>query len=150
MRDWRNLLFLSRRAKVLGDNTVRRAYQLQSQSQGLLRHLIPGSPFELSSGFLLSCAAPLFEEKRNTRVQALVADFQNPRRVHGAGAGAGFAAHDNPIDAFEIQAGQRPQERFEGEKLDVCAGPAKVTDAGSILKTLDADAHPDVRTPGKF
>ena len=41
------------------------------------------------------------------RVQALITNLHDPSRVHGAGARAGFAAHDHPIDSFKIQAGQR-------------------------------------------
>ena len=55
------------------------------------RHLIPDPAFEFAPGLLLSCSPPLLKEKGDACVEALVADFQHPRRVHGAGAGAGFA-----------------------------------------------------------
>jgi len=69
-----------------------------SDSQWLVRHIIPRPPFKLSSGFLLSCSTPLLEEEGHARIQAPVADFGDPRRVHRAGSKAGLTAqiHPNP------------------------------------------------------
>ena len=61
---------------------------VSGQSWCRYRHLIPRAAFEFASDLSFSCSAPLLEEKGNVRVQALVANFCHPSRVHGAGAGA--------------------------------------------------------------
>lgn len=79
--------------------------------------------------------------------QALVADGFGPCGVHGAGAGAGLAAHDDPVHPLQRQAGERAEERLAGEELDGGAGAGQVADAGVVILRLHADAHPDVRRP---
>ena len=102
--------------------------------------------FQLSAGGRLPDAAPLFEEERNARAAALVANGKNPFFFHRAGAGTAFATDNDPMNSGEIDRSQVFQERLDGEKADrgVC-GAEVVNSREAVLLVLDADTPPDVR-----
>ena len=81
------------------------------------RHLVPGTPVELASGSALEDAAPLLEEKRDTRCSALIADVKNPGSFHGPRSRPRLAADDDPMDPTQIEIGKRTQEWLQREKL---------------------------------
>jgi len=62
--------------------------------------------------------APLFEEEGNSCIEALVSYIDSPIGFHRPCARAGFAADDYPIDATQIDIGNRTQEGFEGYEFD--------------------------------
>jgi hypothetical protein len=66
-------------------------------------HLIPGATFEHAPGLLLVRPAPLLEKERDPSPQTLIADVRHPDLLQRTRTGTGFAAHDRPLDAFEIQ-----------------------------------------------
>lgn len=113
-------------------------------------HFVPGAAFELAAGFLFVHASPLLEEEGCLGLAALLLNINHPTFLHRAGAGAGFSADDGPIDVLQVQFRKRPEQRFEGEELHVGMRLAQAVDAVDVVLVLDADAHPDVRLPGKL
>lgn len=109
--------------------------------------VVPGAAVEGAAGAFLLHAAPLLEKERNVRLFALAPDAGDPFGMDWPCAGAGFATHDDPVDAAEIERAQVAEERFERQEFDGCAGVSEMVDAGFVLRGFDADAHPDVRGP---
>ena len=92
-----------------------------------------------------------FEEEGNADGVALIAEAPDPFRVHRPGAGAAFAADDNPVDVAEVYGAEVFQEGFDGEEPDVAVGGSKGIDAGqAVLLVFDADTPPDVRAESGF
>jgi len=100
----------------------------------------------VAAGFGFADAAPLFEEEGGFVFAALVAEGEDPVFLHGAGAGAAFAADDHPVDVAEIEFAEVFEERLDGEEADGGVGFLQVSDAGNaVFFVFDADAPPDVR-----
>ena len=59
-----------------------------------------GVVVEEAAGEFFAGAAPLFEEEGEVLLVALVAEAADPIGLHGAGAGAAFAANNHPVDAL--------------------------------------------------
>ncbi len=55
-------------------------------------------------------AAPLLEEERYTCTQTLIADLADPLRVHRSSAVPTLAAHDDPVDPFELEGSDRSEQ----------------------------------------
>lgn len=111
------------------------------------RHLVPRPTVEDSARLLLLDAAPLFEEKWHTGFLALVAEIDDPLRVHRPRTRSRLTAHDHPIHAGEIEVRQRAKQRLERQELDHRARVAEMIDAESVIIVFDADTHPDVAGP---
>jgi hypothetical protein len=62
---------------------------------------------ECSAIFFLVYTAPLFEEEGNVCIKALVSYIDSPFGFHRPRARAGFAADNDPVDAFKIDIGNR-------------------------------------------
>lgn len=58
--------------------------------------------FKTSPEFGLAYAAPLFEEERDFVFAGLIAKREDPFFLHGACAGAAFAADNHPVDVAEV------------------------------------------------
>ncbi len=58
------------------------------QRDQYVRHLVPGSSFQLPSRLLLVHTTPLLEEERHAGIEALIPDVRYPRPINGPGAGA--------------------------------------------------------------
>ena len=65
--------------------------------------LVICASFESSAGERLSYPTPLFEEKRNLRLLALISNGSDPFCLHWPCARAAFASYDHPINAGKIQ-----------------------------------------------
>src|SRR5262245_8437360 len=59
----------------------------------------PFPPVQLAATGFGTESAPLFEEKRDLLLPALIADFTDPSWVHEACARSAFTAHDYPINS---------------------------------------------------
>ena len=97
------------------DHMHRKARRAAAVSAG--RHFVPGTPVKLASGSALEDAAPLLEEKRDTRCSALIADVKNPGSFHRPRSRPRLAADDDPIDPTQIEIRKRTQEWLQREKL---------------------------------
>lgn len=64
-----------------------------------LGQLVEGAAEQLTAGGFLADASPLLEEEGHTGGGALTMEVLHPGGVHRAGAGATFAAHDDPVGA---------------------------------------------------
>ena len=69
--------------------------------QWLSGNFVPSSPVQNAAVAFLEYTAPLLEVERHAGGLALIADVASPIGLHGAGAGPGFAAYDDPADARE-------------------------------------------------
>ena len=67
------------------------------------RHLIPDAAIKGAPGGLLIDTPPLLEEEVDACIDALVADVADPVGVHRSRLGAGFSAHDSPVDAAKVE-----------------------------------------------
>jgi len=67
------------------------------------RHLIPRATFEHATGFLLVRSTPLLEKERDFGPQALISYIRHPDPLQWTRTRTGFAAHNRPVDAREIQ-----------------------------------------------
>lgn len=104
------------------------------------------SALKLSAGCGLADSTPLLEEKWNAFALALIANGKNPLFFHRSGAGAAFAADDDPVDTTEVYRAQVFQQRFDREKADRSIGGTEMIDSReAVLPVLDADTPPDVR-----
>jgi hypothetical protein len=61
----------------------------------------------------------LFEEKRHSRREALVADIPNPRCLDWPSARPGFATNNHPVDAIQWQIRDLPNERLDRKEADL-------------------------------
>jgi hypothetical protein len=110
-------------------------------------HLVPGSAAERPPRLFLVPAAPLLEEKRNPRTSTLIPHVDRPIRIHGTSLGTRLASNNHPVDAFEIEVAQRPEQWLQREELDHRFRRPKVINARKVRVTLDADTHPDIGRP---
>lgn len=105
--------------------------------------------FEASPEFGLAYAAPLFEKEGDFVFAALIAKRKNPVLLHGAGAGAAFAADNHPVDVAEIELAEIFEERLDGEETDGGICFLEIGDArDAVFFVFDTDAPPDVRLLG--
>lgn len=70
--------------------------------------------------------------------------------MHGAGAGAAFAADYQPVDAGEVQAGEGAEQGLGADEADGGGDGAEVVDTKRVAGVLDTNAHPDVVGPVEF
>ena len=97
----------------------------------------------------LVCSAPLLEEERDICGKALVSNIGSPFGQHWSCAGAGFAADNDPIDAFEIDVWNWAQKRLKGNELDDGRRFSEVVYAEPAIRILHSDAHPHILRPGE-
>ena len=64
---------------------------------------------------------------------ALIPDIRDPAFLHGPCLRAGFAPGYDPIDALEVEVGQRANERLQGAELD---------ESTRLTQGIDAVDHP--------
>ena len=92
-------------------------------------------------------AAPLLEEEGYAGGVTLVAQIAGPGLGHGAGAGAAFAADDQPVDALQVEVGEGAEQGLGAYEADGGGHGAQVVDAEGVALGLHADAHPHVGRP---
>ena len=129
-----------------------RAAELPARSGGAGRadgEIVPLAAVQEAAIAFFEYAAPLLEVEGDAGGEALVADVGGPFPVHRAGAGAGFAADDNPVDAVQVEAGQGAEEGFQGQELDGGVGLAQQVNPANIAVGFHADAEPDLGRPGE-
>ena len=80
--------------------------------------LVVCASLENSSGERLSYSTPLFEEKRNLRLLALISNGSDPFGLHWPGTRTALASYDYPIDAGQIESSEILQERFDRKESD--------------------------------
>jgi hypothetical protein len=68
--------------------------------------LVVCASFENSAGERFSYSTPLFEEKRNLRILALISNGSDPFCLHWPGAWTAFASNNHPIDAGQIESSE--------------------------------------------
>jgi len=116
----------------------------------ITRHLIPRAPTKFSACLLFLHPTPLFEEKRHTRIVALVTNVEHPCRIHRPSARTGFASNDHPIYFLQVEVWYRTKKWLDGKKLDMRACFAKVVDTVDIIAILHGHTHPDIFRPRKI
>ena len=116
-------------------------------SNNVLRHLVPCLAFQQPAGEVFARAPPLLEEEWDLFLDASIADVDYPVGIHGAGMRPAFAADYDPIDAGQVHAIQRPQQRLAGKEADTGRHRPQVFDTVADPHILDAGADPDVLRP---
>ena len=94
--------------------------------------------------FLAVCApaTPLLEEKGDILFFALALNIDYPFLLHSSGFRAGFAAHNDPMDASQVDFTQILQQRLYRQESYPCPDPVECIDA---LAT-DADNEDPINT----
>ena len=95
-------------------------------------HLIPGTPFELAAVPFLEYAAPLFKEKCDSLLKALVANIVHPRRLNRTSARTRLATTDHPINPTKIKLWKWGPSKYgyvAGRWVVVRADPAWISEA---------------------
>src|SRR5207247_1869308 len=87
----------------------------------------------------------LLEEERNTEGPATVPQVTRPRMIHWPPPWARLAADDYPVDAGEVQGGQRAEQGLRADEPDSGRDLAQGVGPVDESVVLDADAKPDVR-----
>ena len=64
---------------------------------------IPFAAFQRPAASFRRAASPLLEEEGYLRLNALIADADDPVRVHRPCARTAFTTNDDPVDTFQIQ-----------------------------------------------
>src|SRR5689334_15017405 len=101
----------ARQAEQGTNANPRRSYQFQGPAWILLY----GFPVKLGAHLGTDGGALLEEEgHRGLVLLAAVPDVAGPLHVHGPECGAALAAHDQPVDAFQVEAIHRPEGRLIG------------------------------------
>src|SRR5690606_2232310 len=100
--------------------------------------LIPRLTLQISSRVALPYPSPLLKEERRAGGFALLLDLEHPFTFHGARAGAGFAADDDPVDVVEGEFGKRAEERLAGEEANGGGDGAEAFDSLVVLGQFDA------------
>ena len=102
-------------------------------------------PGVVSAGNGFADPAPLFEEEQGALLVALCFDGAYPFGAHGSCAGAAFAAHDDPVDAREVDGAEVFKEWFDAQEPEACGCATQLVDSwDAVLLVLDADAPPDM------
>src|SRR5256885_2661674 len=86
----------------------------------------------------------LFEEKRRARLHSFVAQLAGPLHLHRAVSRSALAAHDHPLDVFQIERGQAGEERLGGNEVHARGNFTQFVDAPEIFRILDRDAQPNI------
>ena len=84
--------------------------------------------------------APLLEEERRAVTPAERLDLVDPGWLHRPSLGTALSPHDRPMEAREISAGHRAEQRFERYEAD-CDGTNKKA-AGRTLRGRTFDEMP--------
>ena len=109
------------------------------------RKLVVSSALEAAAGFGFADASPLFEEKGDFALAALISQGEDPLFLHRPGACSAFSADDHPTDAAQVQMSNVFQKRFDGQKANSGARRLEIGDArDAVFLVLDADTPPDV------
>src|SRR5260370_22418619 len=97
----------------------------------------------MASCLSFPASAPLFEEKWNIRVLALVADRKNPRLIHRSGPKTAFATNNDPVDSFKVDAPQFFQKGFNRKEADSGGGPPGVgSTSEGLARVFPRHGHP--------
>src|SRR5437867_3036421 len=102
MAVWMSLIVTSRR--------------LPMRSDANLRHLVVRAPVERAPTGLRHRPAPLLEEERGLVPAAGAADFVDPGLLDRAVLGSALAPDDDPVNAGEVELGDRSDERLAGKE----------------------------------
>src|SRR5215510_11020288 len=135
------------RTPLRGDTRESRQHSRHLQSS---RHFVIRPTVQHTACLLLSDPTPLFEEKWHTTAPALVQHRLSPLSAHGAGTGARFAAHDNPVDALQWERVQWSDERLTRKEPYSSPDFKQILDAPEHARILYADPHPDVFRPDQM
>ena len=115
------------------------------RSVGARWHGVVRVAVEVSAGNGYADPAPLFEEEQGALLVALCFDGAYPFGAHGSCAGAAFAAHDDPVDAREVDGAEVFKEWFDAQEPEACGCATQLVDSwDAVLLVLDADAPPDM------
>src|SRR5712691_1641197 len=112
-----------------------------------VRHLVPSPPIEIAAAGLRNSSAPLLEEERYPRANALVPDFANPRRIDGAANRPALAADDDPVNAAERQVRDWAEQRLDRQESHSRRDALQVRDTAHVSAVLNRNALPDVFGP---
>src|SRR5713226_3470273 len=93
---------------------------------------IPCPAGQESTGLLLSCPAPLLEEKSDAVLPARVAQLLDPPGLHWPRLRPGLAAHDRPMNVGEVRIDDRAQQRLERDEPHAHGDAAQNVDAVQI------------------
>ena len=104
-------------------------------------HLVPCATVEVTSSGRRAGAAPLLEEERDARGEALVADASDPIGVHGARPGSALAADDDPVQSVgaKREVAEIGEERLAGDETDVAGRGSEVGEAHEVGRGFDTD-----------
>ncbi len=81
------------------------------------RHGVIRFALQQPSILFLVHTAPLLEEEGRIVMVAVVSYFAYPCFIHGACAGSGFTADDDPINGMQVQVEHGTDERFAGNEF---------------------------------
>src|SRR6266496_674384 len=109
----------------------RRTVSLSRRSNRLKdsRHFVVSPPVQLAPSKVFANAAPLLEEERYASRAALAEDRCHPFPAHRARLRAGFAADDGPMNSFERQRIERPNQRFQRQESHCRGNTLKIPDS---------------------
>jgi DNA-binding phage protein len=89
-------------------------------------------------------SAPLLEEERNLRAEALFPNLAHPLWIHRACVRAALAADDDPIDSVKVEWPQRRQKWLDAQETHPRIDLSEAVDPPMVRGALDADAEPHV------
>ena len=110
-------------------------------------HLVVGLTLKLPAAGLRRATSPLLEEERRTGGEALVSEVADPLLVHRARIVSVLTSSDHPVNAREVEVGQRAKQGLSADEANGGADLAKMIHAERILLALDGNAHPEVHRP---
>src|SRR6266853_1565842 len=111
---------------------------------GALREFIIGLAVELSSCYLFSHTAPLFEKEGDAFTFAFIPHRGDPFLLHRPCSMAALSTNDHPIDSLEIKLAQIFQQRLNGEKFDSGMCVLQILNSWkAVFHVLDAHSPPD-------
>jgi hypothetical protein len=107
--------------------------------------LVVGSTIERSTGLVLPCTAPLFEEEGHPLRAALATDVDDPVSKHWTGVRAALSADDNPVDLAQVERPEVGEQRFYRQEPKACRGVLERPNTRQTVTSIfDADAEGDV------
>jgi hypothetical protein len=96
----------------------------------------------LATASLRCPPAPLLEEERHIENQALVAQLVNPLLLDWAPPHAGLATCDQPVDARDVEVGQRAEQRLGGDEANRARHGAQQVSSMNEAPVLDRHSCP--------
>ena len=110
---------------------------------------LPREERELAAAAASRVNGCVFCASVHARFAAELLNLFNPCFGHGSRRGAALAADNRPINACQIRARHRTDERLERDKADGAGGSTEIVDAMEHRRILDARSNPYVRKSHK-